>query len=157
MSLPEINKYAGSYRKALEEYPEDRRLNTSIAMCYLRLKLYDKANAAFDKAIEDNFEDADTFFYATIGLLKGQKAFVAKRADIDKMVEYLNAAIMIDSKPVFRYLMAYIKQDYFDRKYLNITPNWKVELTQAVEEGLTLQDTEEMFALLGITQPDEFS
>ena len=53
MSLPEVNKYAGSYRSALAKYPDNTELNNSIAMCYLKLKLYDKAQAAFAKAIED--------------------------------------------------------------------------------------------------------
>lgn len=40
MSLPEVNKYAGSYRSALAKYPDNTELNNSIAMCYLKLKVY---------------------------------------------------------------------------------------------------------------------
>ena len=56
MPLPEVNKYAGAYRKALSENPDNTDLNKSVAMCYLKLKMYDKALAAFEKAIEDYFE-----------------------------------------------------------------------------------------------------
>ena len=64
MSLPEVNKYAGAYRKALAENPDNKELNTSIAMCYLKLKLYDKAISGFEKAMEDNFDNSEVFFYA---------------------------------------------------------------------------------------------
>ena len=43
MPMPEVNKYAGVYRKALTENPDNTELNKSIAMCYLKLKMYDKA------------------------------------------------------------------------------------------------------------------
>lgn len=52
MPMPEVNKYAGVYRKALTENPDNTELNKSIAMCYLKLKMYDKALGAFEKAIE---------------------------------------------------------------------------------------------------------
>ena len=109
MSLPEVNKYAGSYRSALAKYPDNTELNNSIAMCYLKLKLYDKAQAAFAKAIEDNFDNSETYFYAAISLLRGKKAFLAKRTDIDKIEEYIQAALMIEPKGIYYYLFAYIK------------------------------------------------
>ena len=62
MPMPEVNKYAGAYKKALSENPDDQVLNNSIAMCYLKLKLYDKALSAFEKAMEDNFDNSETFF-----------------------------------------------------------------------------------------------
>ena len=63
-------------------------------------------------------DQPDVFFYAAVSLLKGQKAFVAPRAAIDKCLEYLNAALMIEPKGIYQYFLAYIKYDYFSRKYL---------------------------------------
>lgn len=57
-------------------------------MCYLMLKLYDKALPAFEKAMEDNFDNSETFFYAAVCLLKGRKAFLLTRPEIDKIEEY---------------------------------------------------------------------
>lgn len=62
MPAPMVNRYANAYRQALSDNPEDRQLNNSIAMCYLKLKLYDKALDAFEKAMEDNFDNSETFF-----------------------------------------------------------------------------------------------
>ena len=154
MSTLEVNKYANAYRKELAANPDNKDLNMSLAMCYFKLKMYDNAAVPFAKAIEDNFDNSETFFYAAINLLKGKKAFVAPRADIDKILEYLNAAIMIEPRGIYHYFLAYIKQDYFDRKYLNITPNWKNELKTALETGLTEDEANQMFELMGVEQPN---
>jgi tetratricopeptide (TPR) repeat protein len=89
----DLNKSAMAAHKALTENPNSQPLNNFVAMCYLKLKLYDKALHAFEKAVEDNFDNPETFFYAAISLLKGKKAFLALRPDIDKIIEYLNAAV----------------------------------------------------------------
>ena len=104
----QLNKYASSYRKQLVADPDDRELNRSMGICYLKLKLYDKANEAFERAVTDNFEDADSYFYAAAGRLHGKKAFITPRPDIDKAIEYLNAANMIAPNPVNYLLLAYI-------------------------------------------------
>lgn len=146
----QLNKYANSYRKQLAAEPDDRELNRSMGICYLKLKLYDKANEAFERAVTDNFEDADSYFYAAVGRLKGKKAFVAPRLDIDKAVEYLNAANMIAPNPVNSLMLAYIKKDYFDRKALRISPSWTDELSAARSMGATAADIDALADLLGV-------
>lgn len=146
----QLNKYANSYRKQLAAEPDDRELNRSMGICYLKLKLYDKANEAFERAVTDNFEDADSYFYAAVGRLKGKKAFVAPRLDIDKAVEYLNAANMIAPNPVNSLMLAYIKKDYFDRKALQISPSWTDELSAARSMGATDADIDALADLLGV-------
>jgi tetratricopeptide (TPR) repeat protein len=153
MPMPEVNKYAGTYRKALTENPDNQELNTSIAMCYLKLKLYDKALPSFEKALEDNFDNSETFFYAAICLLRGQKAFMAQRADIDKIVEYVNAALMIEPRGIYYYFLAYIKYDYFHRKYLNTAPNYQETLRTARDTGVSNNDVQQLFLILGVEVP----
>ncbi|MDL2241993.1 hypothetical protein LJB91_03710 [Bacteroidales bacterium OttesenSCG-928-L03] len=154
MSMPEVNKYANTYRKVLAENPDNQVLNTSIAMCYLKLNLYDRALPAFEKAIEDNFDNAETFYYAAVCLLKGQKAFLAQRANIDKAIEYLNAALMIEPRGIFYYFLAYIKYDYFERKYLNTSPNFRETLEMAVNTGLPEGDIMQFYDILKVPRPD---
>lgn len=153
MSLPEVNKYAGVYRKALSENPNNTDLNKSVAMCYLKLKMYDKALAAFEKAVEDNFDDSETYFYAAICCLNGKKAFLAQRSLIDRAIEYIDAANMIEPKGIHYYLLAYIKYDYFERKYLNTTPNYQECLMMAEQEGVSPHDASELFGILGVANP----
>lgn len=157
MPMPEVNKYANAYRKNLADNPDNKELNTSVAMCYLKLKLYDKAIPAFEKAVEDNFDNSESFFYAAVGLLRGQKAFVAQRADIDKIVEYINAATMIEPKGIYYYFLAYIKYDYFHRKFLNTSPSYKEMVEIALQNGATSFDVEQLFSVLSVEIPDNLA
>jgi tetratricopeptide (TPR) repeat protein len=154
MPMPLVNKYANAYRQALAESPDNQVLNNSIAMCYLKLKLYDKAIAAFEKAIEDNFDNSETFFYAAICLLQGKKAFLAQRAVIDKIEEYVNAALMIEPQGIYYYFLAYIKYDYFSRKSFRTSPTYQETLVAAFDTGVSAFDIEQLFEILGVQKPD---
>ena len=154
MPLPEVNKYANTYRSALGQNPDNTELNNSIAMCYLKLKLYDKAQVAFEKAIEADFDNSETYFYAAVCLLKGKKAFLAQRADIDKAVEYINAALMIEPRGIYYYFLAYIKYDFFERKYLNTTPNYRECVQMSYDIGTSDVDKDMLFNILGVTNPN---
>lgn len=154
MTMPEANKYATAYRNALAQNPNNMELNSSIAMCYLKLKMFEKAQSAFEKAVEDNFDNSETFFYAAVCLLKGKKAFLAQRADIDKAVEYINAALMIEPRGIYYYFLAYIKYDYFERKYLNTSPNYRECVQQSVTMGTSEYDKKMLFDILGVAHPN---
>ena len=101
MPLPLVNKYANSYRKDLQNNPNDLGANKAIAYCYLKLKMYDKALEFFEKAVVDNFDDSEVYFYAAICCLKGKKAFYQQKAVIDTAIEFLNVAIMIEPKGIY--------------------------------------------------------
>lgn len=154
MPMPKINQYANAYRQALAESPENKDLNNSIAMCYLKLKLYDKALSAFEKAIEGNFDNSETFFYAAICLLGGKKAFLAQRPEIDKIEEYINAALMIEPRGIYYYFWAYIKFDYFNRKFFNTSPTYQEVLAKANDSGLSSHDIEQLYGILSVTRPE---
>ena len=51
MPMMQVNKYTSGLRKELAENPNSTELNSSIAFCYLKLKMFDEAYAAFSKAI----------------------------------------------------------------------------------------------------------
>ena len=58
MSLPLVNKYANAYKKNLLEAPDDQNLNTSIAMCYLKLRLYEENTYNNDSWPNGGYGDA---------------------------------------------------------------------------------------------------
>jgi tetratricopeptide (TPR) repeat protein len=157
MPMSLVNKYAGTYKNALLSDPENKELNISIAMCYLKLKLYDKALGAFEKAVEDNFDNSETFFYAAVCLLKGQKAFNTPVDDIKKALDYIKAAILIEPRGVYYLFSAYIKYDFYERKYLNITPNYLDELREAKNNNLTSADAQMLFDTLGKPIPEQLN
>lgn len=151
MPMPLINKYLGAYRALEAQHPNNKDLNVAKGICFLKMKMYDKAIESFVNAMPDNFDNPEPFYLAAVALLQGKKAFLAPRASIDKIEEYLNAAAMIEMRPVFYYFMAYVKKDYFDRKFLNTTPSAQELMSQACEYGLQESDVAEFHAL--INQP----
>lgn len=153
MSPLEINKQANAYRKALANNPDNKTLNMSVAFCYLKLKLYDKAIPCFEKAIEDNFDNSETYFYLAISMLKGKKAFLAPRTDINKIEEYIQAALMIEPKAIYQYFWAYIRYDHHFRKAYKMSPNYQEILAEAKRMGLSITDVNELYAILGVDRP----
>ncbi len=153
MSPLDLNKQANSYRKALANNPNDTTLNTSIAFCYFKLKLYDKAIPCFEKAIEDNFDNSETYFYLAVSLLKGKKAFLTPRPIIDKIEEYIQAALMIEPKGIYYYFWAYIRYDHHARKAYRANPDYKQLLAEAKQAGLSPTDVNQLYSLLGVERP----
>lgn len=153
MSPLDLNKYAASYRKAMAGNPDNKDLNMSIAFCYLKLKMYDNALPCFAKAIENNFDNSEVYFYAAIACLGGKKAYLSQRAQINKIEEYLNAATMIEPRGIYYYFWAYIKYDYYKRKFLNTKPDYVQLLRKAEEAGLSDHDKQELFSILNVERP----
>ena len=94
MPLPQISKYADSYKKTLAENPDSQDLNLSIGICYLRLKMYEKASASFEKAMEDNFDNPEPFFW--VGFCE-KKTVCHSPPVITKIKEYLNSHLHLVS------------------------------------------------------------
>jgi len=154
MPALELNKYASSYQKALSADPANRQVNSALAMCFLKLKMYDKALSAFDKAIVDNFDNSESFFWAAVCVLKGRKAFLCQRVEIDKAEEYLNAAIMIEPRGIYYYFWAYLRQDFHARKFLRMQPDFLSLLSEAVYHNVTATEILQLFDILGVSKPD---
>ena len=157
MAMLEINKYANAYQKALVADPNNKQVNGALAMCFLKLKLYDKALAAFDKAIVDNFENSEVYLWAAVALLRGKKAFVTPRPDINQAEEYLNAAIMIEPKGIYYYMLAYIRYDFHARKFLRCSPDYRELLQQAVAAGVSAADVDQLFSVLNVEIPPQIA
>ena len=156
MPIPLVNKVANANRQLLAADPESKEINFSVGCCFLRLKIYDKALSSFEKAMEDNFDNSEAFFNAAVCLLKGQKAFLAQRAAIDKIEEYINAALMIEPKGIYYYFLAYIKYDYFSRKSYKTAPTYQEALNMAVSSGVAVSpfDCQRLFEQLGVDCPE---
>ena len=153
-SPPQVNKIIASIQKELAQNPNDKGSNGAMGICFLKLKLYEKALPFFEKAMEDNFSDPNPYYYAAICLLKGKKAFVAMRPEIDAMEKYLDAAISLDPKGIFYYFKAYIKFDYFSRKFFKTSPTWEEALASANGAGVSADDIAEFFQLTGVERPN---
>jgi len=156
MPLPLVNKYIRSYTDQIGI--DGKPLAFSLGMCQLKLKLYDKAFASFEKAMDDEMGNADAYFYAVVALLKGGKAFLLLRDDADKAVEYLNAACSIDdTKSIYWWLHGYIKEDFFERKFLRAEPKsqacYQTAFEMATEDEDAITTVTFLFDLLGVEFP----
>ncbi len=159
-NLPTLNKLSRALDKDLRDgsSPElDGGIKFTLGGCYLKLRLYDKALMRFEEAIEENFDNPEASFYAAVSLLKGKKAFLTPMADIKKAIEYVNAALMVEERGVFHYFLAYIKFDFYARKYLRISPDWREELIMARSTNLSPADCDMLFDILGVARPAELS
>ncbi len=154
MPAPMLNKYVRSYSESLKDDPSQSKIHFSIGICYVKLKIYDKALLSFERAFEENFDDSEAYFYAAICVLGGKKAFLALRPGIDKVIEYINAANSIEPKAIYYYFLAYIKYDYFHRKSFLISPDYKETLLQAKGMGLSPFDVQQLFAVLNVEKPE---
>ncbi|WP_048113371.1 tetratricopeptide repeat protein [Candidatus Methanoplasma termitum] len=154
--MSEIKKIGDAFSKALANNPIDSTLNRSMGICFTYLGLYEKACACFEKVIDINPEGSFGYYAMAICLLKGKPAFLCEKKTIDKSIEYLNAAIMIEDFGIFQYLMAYIKYDYYSRKFLNIKPDYQHHLDRAHSIGISKEDVYSIFDLLKVEMPDCF-
>lgn len=156
MDAPQLNKYANSYRKELAQEPDNPEANKSVAFCYLKLKLYDKALPFFEKAVQDNFDDADLYLYTAACMLKGKRPFLQQKKTVDKAITYVNSGCMIEDKGIYHYFLAYLKYDYYQMKHLRTNPDYEEELAAAKQIGLSESDADVLFEILGTDRPNGF-
>jgi len=152
----DLNKYTSAYSAALKNDPDNLSLNHSIGICYMNLGLYDKAFNSFEKVIDADPEGSFGYYAAAASLLNGRSAFLSEKKKIDKAIEYLNAAITIEERGLYHYLMAYIKYDYYKRKYLIIQPSFLHHLNNARTIGISDEDKHALFNILKVDMPNEF-
>ena len=121
-----------------------------MALCFLKLKLFDKAYELFSKAMEDDVDDSESYFYAAVCLLKGKKAFLSSKPEINQILELMEAAVSIEERGIYYYFMAYIKYDYFKRKFLTTSPTYKDYLLLSKRFGCSATDIDTMFKMIGV-------
>ena len=154
MPDPMVNKYTAAYKDILQKNPGAADCQNSLAMCFLKLGLYDKALDAFEKAIEHDFENSETFFYAAVCLLDGKKAYLTQRPVIDKIEKYIKIALTKEPRGIYYFLQAYIKYDYYERKSYNTSPTYQEALASAKKAGFSQFDNELLFRTLNIECPE---
>ena len=155
MSAPKVNKYANAYKDMMAENPDSEVLAISLGMCFMKLKLYDKAYEAFDKAISAYTENPEVYFMAAVCALGGKKAFLAGKANVDKAISMLKIAMDVEPRGIFYYFDAYLRFDFYKRKALNIKPGYIESLAKAKQLGYSRADVQMLFDLLGVEIPAE--
>jgi tetratricopeptide (TPR) repeat protein len=150
LSKPLLMKYVKSY----ENDAEIENSNVSLGLIFLQLGQFDKANQRFDAAINDDPVNAEAYFYKAVADLEGKKPFVCSRKVINEVISQLDAARELDSQPLYTYFSAIVKYDYFVRKKIKITPDYKDDLNDARESGVALGDIDALLTVIRVDLPD---
>lgn len=150
----ELQKYLKFYSQI--STGESDEIDFSRGVIFLKLKQYKNAINTFEKLVSTNMLYSNLYFYISIALLEGKKAFQVKKDTIDRVIVHLETAISIENKGIYRIFLAYIKYDYYKRKFINISPNYKQELVLAQESGYSSEDFDELWELLNVSKPKEF-
>jgi len=149
-------KYVNEYRKILQQDPYNPEINKSMGLAQLKLGLYDDASNLLDKATVYCPNDSDALFFSSLPRLKGKKPVLAKRSEIDVMIQKINAAILVEPKAIYEYMLAVIKSDYFYKKGFNIQPDYNDHFERSLQLGLSDTDVDELDTILGIKTRDLF-
>ena len=154
MPAADMTKYMNAYKSIVAENPAHKSLNGALTVCYINMKLYDKAIEVFHKIMDDNTDNPELFFNAAVCHLRGKKPFSCQRTDIDTAIKYATTANSLQPNAINYLLLSYIKHDYFERKYLQISPSWRDELEAADSYGANKETIKELGAALNVQLPE---
>jgi tetratricopeptide (TPR) repeat protein len=155
MPIGLVNQCADIYQQESSAELGNAKLDNFVAMCYLKLEQREEAAQAFARAIREDFNNSENYFYSAICLLNGKKAFLSPKATIEQIEKQLKSATLIEPKAIYYYFWAYIKYDYYERKYFNTSPNYREMLQKANNAGLSPFDIDQLYSILGVSRPAE--
>ena len=150
----ELNKYVASYKNVLKDDPYQGEISASLGACFLKMGRYDQAIETLREAQVCDMENSELYYFEAIALLRGKKAFVTQKSVIDRALECLDTAMMIEPKEIYRYYSAYLRYDFYFRKGLKIVPNYIACLNDAYRTGLSEYDIQQLFELLKVERPE---
>lgn len=154
LDRPAVEKYIQFYRKTADGDSTGEAV-FALGLCHLKLRLYSKASESFDQLITAHPEMSDAHYYLAICLFAGQKPFLASRQTIDMALELVNAAIAINPRGVYYYLLALIKHDYFARKFLRTSPDHRQAMAAASSAGVSKEEASAMYEAMNMACPSE--
>jgi tetratricopeptide (TPR) repeat protein len=147
----DLKRHMSTYQDVLDQDPGNPHMQASMAVCYLKLGLFDKAVEHFEDAIEEDPGNSETYLYAAVSLIRGEKPFLASLATIRTVQSYLETALMLENRGIYWYFLAYIHYDYYERKSLNVSPMWSELLVIARANSVTDADIRLLFELLRVS------
>lgn len=149
LTAEDLKKHIALYSSMTGE-KANSALFFSQGVCFLKLKFYDKAIESFEKAISADFSNAEAYFYSAVATLKGKKFFVLSRAEIERTESFLDNAVTFKDCGIYRYFQAYVRYDYYFRKYFNVFPDYREFLYKAKALGVSEKDIDNLYKLLGV-------
>lgn len=156
MSRSDLQHLAAGYKKNHSAVPDEPGMNRSAAMCWLEMGLYDQAEKAFCRAIEKDYDNSETYFYAAACLLHGESPFVRSKREVERALEYMQGAVSLEGRGIYYYFMAYLVYEFYARKMLRSHVSWQAYLNEAQTAGVSYEDLNDLHELLHTKIPDFF-
>lgn len=156
MNRSDLRHLAAGYKKNLSAAPDEPGMNSSAGMCWLEMGLYDQAENAFRRAIEKNYDNSETYFYAAVCLLHGESPFVRSKREVDQALGYMQGAVSLEGRGIYYYFMAYLVYEFYTRKMLRSHVSWQAYLEEAQRAGVSYEDLNDLHELLHTRIPDIF-
>lgn len=99
--------------------------------------------------IENDRNEADAYFWLSVALMHGKRPFLLTIDLVKEIINNLETAIMIYDKSYYHYFLAYIKYDFYTKKYLKVVPTYEEELKKAYDLGINTDEISGLKKILG--------
>lgn len=120
---------------------------------HLGVGLHRDAVTEFRQARAGDPGNPEPYFLGAVANLDGKKAFLASLQCIRETEELILGALALEDRAVFHYLLAYIRYDYYTRKFLRPPAPWQESFDDAWNKGLTHGQIDALFTLLSVEDP----
>lgn len=132
----------------LRNDPDNNELHITKAFCHMKLKLYDKAAAAFETASDNDPLNDELYYYRAVCLTNGKRPFVLNLSAIKSITQLIDAALEIEEKGIYHFFKAYIMYDFYEKKGYNTPSDPRNEMALASSCGIAGGDITEFWNML---------
>lgn len=140
-----------SNRISVRSGPDAPRISTAVE--HLQLGLHAQAWDVLRLVMTAEPTNPDAYFYGALAKLGGRRAFLCSLAQVRDAEQLTRSALALDDRGVFHYFLAYLGNDYYERKNFRSPLDWRSELTAAQVLGLQKREVARVFRLLGAPNP----
>jgi tetratricopeptide (TPR) repeat protein len=150
---PAIQKYITQYALALKAEPEDHDALLAIAICYLKLGLFDLADRFLGKLIDFHPADPSGYCYRAISTLKGRRPRTASLSVIREAERLIGTALELDpANGRYDLLLAAVRHDYYVLNGMLVPDPAPDELvSSAAAKHLDRLEIEQLFGLIKVS------
>jgi len=135
MGFANLQKYAQCYQNMSSAGNNDKA-EYSRGLCCLATAQFEEAAAAFRKTIQLNPTNPEYFFYLAIALLEGKRPYSLPLAVIKDAERQLGFAMKMGGNGIYFYLAAYIKKDFYEKRFFRTDKTSAQLLAEARQRGL---------------------
>lgn len=93
---PAVKKLIAFHTTNLKEHSEDQESLLALAICYLRLGLFDPADGYLKRMVESHPAEAGGYYYRAIAALRGKRPRLASLDGIRNILSLLDTASQLD-------------------------------------------------------------